>query len=150
MTYLDAILTRKLVITCRHDFTGLCLDCTVKYRESLRNLLMNLDSHIQNEVSEYVWSFYFVLSFSMQTATDGYRGLRGVGIQKEVWTTSSPFLLGPCWMNSIEQKMVEESSKASQSQGQLLSRSLSYPIKDERNVKKKFISYHHCQIRKMA
>lgn len=45
---------------------------------------MNLDSHIQNEVSEYVWSFYFVLSFSMQTATDGYRGLRGVGIQKEV------------------------------------------------------------------
>lgn len=36
---------------------------------------MNLDSHIQNEVSEYVWSFYFVLSFSMQTATDGYRGV---------------------------------------------------------------------------
>lgn len=76
MTCLGAIPTMKLVITSPHDFTGLYLACTVKYRESWRNLLMNLDSHIQNEVSESVWLFYSVLSFSMQIATDGYRGLR--------------------------------------------------------------------------
>lgn len=39
-------------------------------------------------------------------------------------------------MNPIKQRMVEESSKASQSQGQMLSRSFNYPIKDGRNVKK--------------
>lgn len=132
----------QLIIAYSHDFTGLCLDWCCKCRENLRNLLMNPDSHIQNEIAECVWSlvFFFVLFLcKQQQMVEGDQ--EQWESRKKVKIAPSYLLLGLLSMNSGEKAIVEDQAWLSQSQKAAWHPALLVaPYKGQGNVEKSLIT----------